>query len=473
MRKMNRRFRENKKRDETLNPNTGVYVPLRTDEDRDVSFAANEDDSFSGMKDYALADESEIPEQDDGDYVSSEEFDDKNDGFPSVQKYSHSSYRNRHVRDYKKNQYHYEENTARPRHKKRKKYRTRSKHRNKGHKWKIVLGVVLLLILAVVLGFFAMRQMGKKSLLNHETIDGVDISAPEGVQIEEEGKTVLYNGKKYRRNDAVTSILCMGIDREDLEEETGLTGENGQADTLVLAVLDTSTGNLTLINISRDSMVDVDLYNIQDEYVETREMQLCLSYAYGDGKEASCKNTIKSVSRLMYGIPIDGYAAIDLSVIRMLNDAIGGVEVEVLEDMTDWNPNWVQGAHVLLQGDQAETYVRSRHSEGEKATVDSNNLRMSRQMQYLRNFVNKLISVVKKDLTMPVTLYNNITSNMVTDITASEVTYLASLVVEGRFGDQNIITVPGEIMMGEEYAEYHVDDEALYQILLDVFYTEV
>ena len=46
------------------------------------------------------------------------------------------------------------------------------------------------------------------------------------------------------------------------------------------------------------------------------------------------------------------------------------------------------------------------------------------------------------------------------------------------FSDQNIITVPGTIekgtaAFGEEHAEFTADEEALYQIILDVFYNEV
>ena len=201
-------------------------------------------------------------------------------------------------------------------------------------------------------------------------------------------------------------------------------------------------------------------------------MQLCLAYAYGDGKESSCENTKKSVSRLLYGMPVDAYAAIDLPAISVLNDAIGGVEVDVLEDLSNLDPALTEGAHVLLQGSQAETYVRSRDAEGPDAPVDSNNARMARQKQYLTNFISKTLSAAKKDITVPLTLYQAITSYMVTDIDASEVTYLASLVLQGGFGDQDIINVPGEVQMGEEFAEYHVDEKGLYEIILDVFYTE-
>lgn len=347
--------------------------------------------------------------------------------------------------------------------------KVKKKEKKRLRAWKVMLTIVLLLLATIIGGFFVLRYIGKQSLLKHEGLDDVKITAPEDAKVEDNGQTVTYQGKKYRRNEAVTSILCMGVDREALEREEDVIGENGQADTLFVAALDTETGNMTLINFSRDSMVDVDVYNIQGGYVETKQMQLCLAYAYGDGKEKSCQNEIKSVSRLLYGMPIDAYAAINLPAVSVLNDAIGGVEVDVLEDLSSKDSALVKGAHVLLRGNQAEIYVRSRDHEN----VDANNSRMTRQRQYLTNFIAKTLSQTRKNLSVPLTLYDAVTAYMVTDISAPEVTYLASLLLQGSFGSQNIMTIPGEVKMGEEYAEYYVKEEALYQIILDVFYKPV
>lgn len=76
----------------------------------------------------------------------------------------------------------------------------------------------------------------------------------------------------------------------------------------MLAVLDSETGELSLVNISRDSMVDVNRYNVEGQFLGTEEMQICLAYAYGDGREGSCLNTVESVSRLMYSMPVHAYA---------------------------------------------------------------------------------------------------------------------------------------------------------------------
>ena len=41
-----------------------------------------------------------------------------------------------------------------------------------------------------------------------------------------------------------------------------------------------------------------------------------------------------------------------------------------------------------------------------------------------------------------------------------------------NFTEESFWTIPGEVKGGVEYAEYHVDDEALYQMILDTFYVK-
>lgn len=296
-----------------------------------------------------------------------------------------------------------------------------------------------------------------------------DITAPDGVQIEEDGKYVIYNGEKYCYNEHIINILCMGIDTSIQGTEEGVIGENGQADAIILAVIDTQTGQLHLVNISRDSMVDVNRYNVEGKYLGTEKMQLCLAYSYGDGKDDSCLNTARSVSRLMYGMPIHAWAAIDYSGISVLNDEVGGVTVEVLEDLSSKDPALVAGRTVTLTGQQAHTYVRTRDT----SLLESNNQRMARQKQYMTAFLKTFFSKTKSDLTLPLKLYQNAAGYMVTDIGPQETVYLSSLVLQKGFTEGNMDSVPGQIVQGEVYAEFIPDDKALYELILKVFYTKV
>ena len=331
----------------------------------------------------------------------------------------------------------------------------------------MIFGILVLLLATAVGAYFYLNKKGEAQLKKNQSI--ASITAPEEASSEDDGKTIVYNGAKYKYNEDNINILFMGVDRDMQDTGEKVIGENGQADVLIWAALDSKTGHLSLINISRDAMVDVNKYNVEDKYLGTDKMQLCLAYSYGDGKEKSCENTLQSVSRLMYGMPVNAYVAIDYSAIAPLNDAIGGVTVNVLEDLTQSDSALKAGETVTLHGEQAQTYVRSRNTE----VLDSNNQRMERQKQYIDAFLQQAISQTKKNLTLPVTLYNDVSDYMVTNISASEVTHLATLMIQNGVSGGDILTVPGEVTQGDVYAEFNPDDKELYKLILSVFYKEI
>ena len=331
----------------------------------------------------------------------------------------------------------------------------------------VILGILVLLLATAVGAYFYLNKKGEAQLKKNQSI--ASITAPEEASSEDDGKMIVYNGAKYKYNEDNINILFMGIDRDMQDTGEKVIGENGQADVLIWAALDSKTGHLSLINISRDAMVDVNKYNVKDKYLGTDKMQLCLAYSYGDGKEKSCENTLQSVSRLMYGMPVNAYVAIDYSAIAPLNDAIGGVTVNVLEDLTQSDSALKAGETVTLHGEQAQTYVRSRNTE----VLDSNNQRMERQKQYIDAFLQQAISQTKKNPTLPVTLYNDVSDYMVTNISASEATHLATLMIQNGVSGGDILTVPGEVTQGDVYAEFNPDDKALYKLILSVFYKEI
>ena len=339
-------------------------------------------------------------------------------------------------------------------------------------KWVLMILVLILLLLVVL--FLALKVLGENAMLGRKD-EAVEMTAPEqeNIILEDEGETITYKGETYLYNENVTAVLCMGIDREDIEGNVSTIGQSGQADMLMLAILDTENGNVNLWNISRDSMTDVDIYNVDGDYIRTENLQACLAYAYGDGQKTSCENTVRAVSRLLYGMPIQSYAAIDLDAIRPLNDAVGGVEVMIHEEDI-LPPRFKPGTTVLLQGDDVEAYVRSRRTEQPDEPIDTNNNRMARQRQYMMIFIQKALHMTKEDLTTPVKLFNIAMEDdhMITNLNMQKVAYLTTVFSKVNFTEESFQTVPGEVVAGEEYAEYHVDDEALYQMILDTFYVK-
>ncbi|MCD8025928.1 MAG: LCP family protein [Clostridiales bacterium] len=328
---------------------------------------------------------------------------------------------------------------------------------------KVALGVLctLLSLAVLIAGSIALLiNKGSSELLSESYI----VTAPDGVETQDGGDYVVYNGHTYQLNKKVTSILCMGIDKRDLGKTSTGTG-GGQADAIILIAVDTSNGNTTMINISRDTMTDVSVYSAGGSFVDTETMQICLSYAYGDGEESSCENTVSSVQRLFYNIPINSYMSLDLDGISAINDSIGGVDVVSPETIGDF----VQGKTYHLEGDLTEAFVRTRDT----SQLDSNNGRMQRQQTYLSAFISNFVEQTKEDISTPLSLYNTASPYVCTNINSSRVVYLAQNIVLNGGLSTDIKTIPGTVEEGEEYAEFYVDETEFYEMFLSIYYTQI
>ena len=148
----------------------------------------------------------------------------------------------------------------------------------------------------------------------------------------------------------------------------------------------------------------------------------------------------------------------------------GGVEVTVTKDLTIQDPSLKEGERKVLTGEQAQWYVRSRLVEEKEATADANSDRIERQKQYLVAFGGKAAEQFRKNPLFWLTLYQKIKDFSVTNLSAAEVMYLGTLLFRGGFQDASILSIKGEASMGETYAEFHVDEQAMYEMVLEVFY---
>lgn len=339
------------------------------------------------------------------------------------------------------------------------------RHRSRRSRWKRVLiaaaCIPLALIVVAASAFAVLHTLGRRQIQNEGT--GVQTN-PYAVTYDE-GKTVVYNDITYALNENIVTVAAMGVDRESFGLQNDKIGTAGQADMILVVAMDLKSGNLTGILIPRDAMVDVDQYTVDGAYVGVDRMQVCLSYAYGDGRETSCQNVLTSVQRILYGIPVHLYGVMDLDGIHALNDAIGGVTVTALETFDEF----VEGEPVTLLGAQAESYVRSRNT----AELNSDALRRERQIQYLQAFVKKGIRAAIDDIGIVSRLYNAATEYGFTNVSLSKATYLATTLLTKGVSFDNFLSLQGELQDADPYPEYILDEQAVFETVLQVFYTPV
>ena len=120
-------------------------------------------------------------------------------------------------------------------------------------------------------------------------------------------------------------------------------------------------------------------------------------------------------------------------------------------------------------GQSAFWYVKYRDTK----EFGSADMRLARQKQYLNSFIGSARKAAKKDVSVVLDLYSAISKQMVTDVTMDEVAYLAPILVDYSFDSDSFYMMEGETVMGEQFEEFYANEDALYELILDVFYEEV
>lgn len=273
--------------------------------------------------------------------------------------------------------------------------------------------------------------------------------------------TITYKGQKYAPNERMVSIAFIGYDNA----ETG--GTVGQADMVVVMALNLESGKVTAISIPRDTMVEVGKY-VGDAYRGQETMQLCLAYSYGDGGTTSAQHVAELASRILYDVPVSYHFSLNLQGIVPINDYIGGVQVTALQDIP--NTGIVAGQDVVLLGDDALSYLRWRDSDNPDAALTSSLDRQSRQIQYLQEFASRIIEAAKADPTVLAHLYNLVVQYTYTNLGLAEFTYLATQVIDTGLTDLTMVSLPGEMSLGANHAEFYLDKDGVRQIVMDTYY---
>lgn len=317
----------------------------------------------------------------------------------------------------------------------------------------IAVSVVLAVILGLVSAFFVVRKVGENALRKRQENAQVVFPSGNPESLPDEADAY-YNGSAYDYKDSLINILLLGVDRNKPNESY-----SHQADAIYLISLDSDVKSVKVIAISRNTLTEVDTYDINGNYFSTVKQQICLAYTYGKDDNASSENTVKAVSNFLYGVPISGYYTVFMNSVADIVDAVGGVPVTVTEDLTSVDPRMKQGAEITVTGKNAVGYLQHRG--------DSNAPRLERQKDFISSFVGRAKSAMLKDLSLPLKMYNKLAENTVTNVTSASAVYLAS---EALNADFQIIGIEGESGTDGTYETFVPYENQLYEMILDVFY---
>lgn len=277
-------------------------------------------------------------------------------------------------------------------------------------------------------------------------------------------ETLEYEGQTYIRKPNQTNILIMGIDKNN-KMQTQNFRKGGQADFLLLLVIDNKDKTIHQLQIDRDTITEVAVLGVLGKPVGTSTMQICLAHGFGENSKENCEYTTEAVKNFLQGIKISLYVAADLNAIDAFNDALDGVVVTLEEDFSAFDPQMAKGKTLQLTNEQAEYFVRSRINLGD----ESNQSRMKRQRTYLTSAITTLLKKTKENTMFLSGFYDTMEKTVVTNISKGRM--INELNKIQQYTISPIKTLEGEHKIGRDgFMEFHVEEESVTRWVLETFY---
>ena len=311
---------------------------------------------------------------------------------------------------------------------------------------------VAILVIGVIL-FFVLRDKDESYSSDFQESDRED--------------TVVYGGKEYRYNEHLSNYVFMGVDTREPITEYETREEAGRADAIFLLSYDRVKKTVKCISIPRDTMTNVRMIAPDGTDLGTSVEHINMQYAFGDGKDESCRLVKEAVSALLYDIPIRGYCSLNMDGIAAAVEVLGSVEMVLADNSLEAvNAEYVKGAKITVTKENAEQIIRHRDTDVSQSAI----ARTNRQKELMKAVSDCAREKSTQDADFIVDMYDSLKPYMVSNI-GNDV--LADL-LEAKFDSETgVIDIPGEGVEGELYDEYHIDETSLYELVLQMFYEEV
>lgn len=325
----------------------------------------------------------------------------------------------------------------------------------RSHKFLLSAAAALIMIAAAAVGaMFAFKDDQEET----KTLPAYEDSYDSENDDEEWDSTIVENGVRYRLDPDIETVLFLGVD-DGGEKSELIAGSGGRADTILLLILDDSKKSMKVLSVSRDTMAEVDAYKTDGSYSYSSLTHINMQYAYGDSPTRSAYLMKKTVSKLLYGIRIDGFFSLTAKGIRKAVDLMGGLEITMPDDYTEIDPRYEKGAKLKLSGEDTERLLRFR----DISVAGSNESRVERHLKLIESVFTGLGGRIGgKNLKKLMDLAGD---EAATDLDAETLKKLSDYSLEER-----MYTLPGSVVEGEDHDEFHVDEEALRKLISGLYY---
>ena len=328
----------------------------------------------------------------------------------------------------------------------------------------MLLIIILIIVLSILGGGYYLLSQKNAALPQN---GGQNSDSRNQTDLSQNSDIVEYKGETYKYNDHLSNYLFLGIDTRETVDTYQSQADAGQADAIFLVSMDRATEKIKVLFIPRDSMTRIEVFNPYGQSLGETTDHLNIQYAFGDGKEKSCELMKTAVSNMLDGLPIQGYCSMNMDGISVITDFVGGIQLTIPDDsLADVNPEYKKGAVVDITGETAEQFVRYRDIDKTQSAL----VRQERQKTFLQALVQKAQEKAGEDAGFVTGLYDSVKSYTVTNM-GNDI--FAKLLAASQNGITDTETVPGEGTHGENFDEYHIDEDALSDLIISMFYEKI
>ena len=279
----------------------------------------------------------------------------------------------------------------------------RTKRKAKGAVRAVVITIIAVLALGCTVAFAYFSNISSK--LN----EGID-SALRGQLTETASGDPFY-------------MLLIGIDKSWDRAESAEYGADDAAyrtDSILLARVDPSNKQVTLVSIHRDTLVDFGS--------DGGKQKINAAYSIGAAKKdkgedtSGAAYTVETISKVA-GVPITHYAEIDFDQFVSVVDTIGGIDVNVPVDVID--PKFtganIKAGQQTINGEQALQLCRARHAYDKYG--DGDVYRAANQRMVIGAILKKVLASDPATITNTV---NTLAGSVSTDLSIQDILSLAT-----------------------------------------------
>lgn len=309
----------------------------------------------------------------------------------------------------------------------------------------IIVGIIIIAVMVLNIPIIAINKTNNDGSTYTEYVSILKWVKSRQPLVEKEGvlskdtnsyelnsKAAEVDDKRDFTNDQIIegqfTVLCLGFDES-----------RSNSDVMMLFHFDIVNDKINILQIPRDSFVP--------DYTSSENGKINSVYTLGDESLIPIQRTVDAV-RDTFGIPIDRYITTGCDDIVDMVDLIGGIPINLPEDVYYSYDKILYAGEQVLNGEQAELFVRAR-----KGYIEGDIGRVKAQRIFLAAAMEKALDMGTVELTKFLTeVYNK--GYIGTDLTLQEMSILADFGGKMDLDDVTVHMVPGEGV--DDYNGYSV-----------------